>query len=387
MNKVILIICVTVALFGCVYRSSTNGTYDGVSATYPTEAQKMAEKAANEMSRRYPPGHTTLSLSAAPGSFGMAFEDALRRQGFAVRSSGFADVGVTYTLDLIQQEPSCYLRIDTSDGRMFGFAYELSPEPGVPVTNPPGYPLVAEKQLESRPLPVPPVPEAPQAAAEPLPPFTVRASATAERIAERNHVSLADFCRWNYVEPDTVLKKGRRVYLNKPKKTAVTAVPPPSTPVASPPPPPTTLAESEPPAPTKRVRYVIPEAQAQESPVVPAAAPLPLAAAKPAEQPVAMPVSSVQAPPYTVEEKFAPVEEKWSIAPGSLRSQLTAWCATAGYTMVWKAASDYEMESFAAFKGDFIEGIKQLFSGLQRAGFPLRTTIYKGNQVLEVTEN
>ncbi|MDR2819466.1 MAG: TcpQ domain-containing protein [Desulfovibrio sp.] len=383
MNKAILIICVTVALFGCVYRSSSNGgTYDGVSVAYPTEAQKMAEKAANEMSRRYPPGHTTLSLNAAPGSFGMAFEDALRRQGFAVRSSGFADVGVTYTLDLIQQEPSCYLRIDTSDGRMFGFAYELSPEPGIPVTNPPS-PLVAEKQLESRPLPVPEA-VAPQAAAETLPPFTVRTSATAERIAERNHVSLADFCRWNYVEPDTVLKKGRRVYLSKPKKTAVTAAPPPA-PVAPSP----TLAERETPAPTKRVRYIIPEAQEQKPSVVPAAAPLPPVAAKPTEQPVAaaMPVSSVQAPPFTVEEISAPVEAKWSIAPGSLRSQLTAWCATAGYTMVWKAASDYEMESYAAFKGDFIEGIKQLFSGLQRSGFPLRTTIYKGNQVLEVTEN
>jgi hypothetical protein len=388
---------------GCVYRTS-NGTYDGVSAAYPSESEKMAHMAAIEMSRRYPPGHTTLVLSAVPGKFGAAFEEELRVQGFAVRQPGnklgsSTDVGVSYTLDTIGDEPSCYLRVLLSDGGTYGFAGVLHPEsasPSVPTLPTPA--VASVEQSEVRPLPDSralatgfspaagplggglPLPAYRLAGSWPaghIPPFRVHTRGTAARIAERNRVAVDDFCIWNGVTADTILEQGERVYLREPKYLRETK----------------TASSSG--AMVPGIASASPIRLPDAVPVLSSPSIQPLAQ-RPAPAPALAPAPrSFAAPVFGTSDKaveqlqpaIMPVEEKWDISPGSLRFQIAEWCSTAGYTLVWQADNDYEMGSFAAFRGDFVEGVKQLFSSLQRAGFPLRITIYKRNQVLEVVEN
>ena len=314
MKRFFVVLCL-LCCSGCVSRS-VSGAYDGVSGEYPGTAQSLAAQAADELSRRYPPGRTSVSLNAAPGAFGATFEEQLRQRGFAVRPGGqFADVGVSYTLDTIRDEPSCYLRVTTSDGQSFGFAKELAPEPDVPVTVPP-IAARAESAVESRPLP-----DAPAAVASPEP-----KSPPATRPAAKS----------------------------APVK-AVAVVPPPK------------AAPSRP-------------AQEAATPARPANAPEP-----------SVPLSYVYKPldaPYKpfAEPAISP-DDRWEITPGSLRGQIHGWTARSGYTLVWNTDRDYEMSSYSAYRGDFVEAVKRFFSGLQRAGYPLRITIYKGNQTLEITEN
>lgn len=316
---------------GCGARSTSMGdltTYDGVSREHPGDAHSLAEQTARELSRRYPPGHTSLALVSAPGSFSETLEAALRRQGFAVAGpEQSADVRVAYTLDAIQGEPTCYLQVKTSDGGRFGYVRELTNEPGLPVTEPPSVaPLPVEPVLESRPLPDMPVAATTPQTSKTMPPNTVHTTGTASRIAKRNGVPVADFCRWNNVEPRETLYAGHRVWLHEP---------PVAIPVAAPVPP---------------------------SPVAATAEPLPR---------------------EDIHQGEIPTSE-WNIEPGGLRAQLNAWASRAGYQLVWKAGHDYDMESHAAFQGEFPEAVKKLFSGLQRAGYALRVTLYKGNNVMEV---
>lgn len=434
---------------GCALRSNTADgmtTYDGVSSDYPGAAQSLADKTAQELSRRYPPGHTSIAIVAAPsGNFSESLESSLRRQGFAVRPSGqYADVRVAYTLDSVQGESLCYLQVKTSDGGSFGYARELTPELGRPVTVPPsdGVVYADALNLESRPLPESVAMPAKSAA---VPQHAVNSKSTAAKIAKRNSVPVADFCRWNGVTPDTVLESGRKVYLSEPASPAPSArllassapisqaSSAPATPVAAVPisapiapvaanPAPAPAASSAPvsvssPSSTPVMRDAstirpipvvvttseaapLPVAKpvAEEKPLPPALPepamkplpekPLPLAEAKKATSQAA-PITPIAAAPVSAplpHEAYVPQSE-WSIEPGSLRAQITAWTARAGYQLVWKASHDYDMDSHARFQGDFVGAVKNLFTGLQHAGFPLRVTLYKGNNVMEVSEN
>ena len=238
----VFLFAVFLGINGCVARSTSVGgltTYDGVSREHPGDARSLAEQAARELSRRYPPGHTSLSLLSAPGAFSEVLETALRRQGFAVAGpEQSADVRVSYTLDAIQGEPACYLQVKTSDGGSFGYVRELTNEPGMPVTEPPSAAL-PEPALESRPLPdapaiqaAAPAPDMSQSS-ETIPPNTVHTKGRASRIAKRNGVPVADFCRWNGVSPDETLYAGHRVWLHEPPVAATPAVA--SAPPAGPP--------------------------------------------------------------------------------------------------------------------------------------------------------
>lgn len=453
---------------GCALRSNTADgmtTYDGVSSDYPGAAQSLADKTAQELSRRYPPGHTSIAIVAAPsGNFSESLEASLRRQGFAVRPSGqYADVRVAYTLDSIQGESSCYLQVKTSDGGSFGYARELTPELGRPVTVPPssGVVYADAPKLESRPLPESVAMPAKSAA---VPQHAVNSKSTAAKIAKRNSVPVADFCRWNGVTPDTVLESGRKVYLSEPASSApsapllasaapisqassapvtpVAAVPisAPIAPVAANPAPapapmpaapqapaPTLVASAAPvsvssPSSTPVMRdastirpipVVVTTSEAAPLPVAKPVAeekPLPPVLPEPAVKPLpekplplaeskkpssqAAPITPIAAAPVSaplpkddgIHEAYVPQSE-WSIEPGTLRAQITAWTARAGYQLVWKASHDYDMDSHARFQGDFVGAVKNLFTGLQHAGFPLRVTLYKGNNVMEVSEN
>lgn len=70
-----------------------------------------------------------------------------------------------------------------------------------------------------------------------------------------------------------------------------------------------------------------------------------------------------------------------------LRDQLGDWATQAGFSLVWNARNDYELQSSATFRGDFVAAIREFFAALASNGLALRVTIYQGNNVMEVSEN
>lgn len=422
-------------LQGCVMQvrqTDTSGmaTYDGVSADFPGDAQFLAAMAAGELGHRYPPGRTTLFLASTKTAFGQELESALRQQGFAVsQHSAPAGIKVGYTLDVLRDESpptTCYLQVRTSDGQTFGQVRTLSMA-SLDVTAPsqiPSQPPLESSTLPDEPTPTPPpvqphperlmpssrvegkpapVPVASLTRTDGVP---VRIKATAARIAKRNRVPVADFCRWNNVEPETIMESGRRVYL---RGDAVASASP-------------VKAEAAPPATSKER----PAKTLESSSPAPIAAPVPLPAQTstssaslsevktpvsapvkpvvPASVPEGAPPASSSAPASPVQEALADLAPKgseaepssmapavpmptWTINPGSLHAQLESWSFKAQYQLVWKAKHDFELETKANFSGDFVVAIKQLFAGLHRGGHALRVTVYQGNNVIEVAED
>ncbi|WP_432737306.1 toxin co-regulated pilus biosynthesis Q family protein [Maridesulfovibrio sp. FT414] len=87
------------------------------------------------------------------------------------------------------------------------------------------------------------------------------------------------------------------------------------------------------------------------------------------------------------EQVESPLDENWSILPGGLRDQLKRWAGRAGYTMIWKANHDFQMQAQATFRDTFPRAVKRLFSRMHASGNSLRVTIYQANKVIEVCED
>ena len=78
----------------------------------------------------------------------------------------------------------------------------------------------------------------------------------------------------------------------------------------------------------------------------------------------------------------------WEIVKGEmLKAQLERWATDAGYTLIWSAHNDYEMQSDSTFNGPFKDAVKAFFGALQSNGHALRVTIFEGNNVMEVSEH
>ena len=93
-------------------------------------------------------------------------------------------------------------------------------------------------------------------------------------------------------------------------------------------------------------------------------------------------VQSVSVQPVVV-----PVE-RWSISSsdGTLRQALSKWTARAGWQLLWEAPVDLPVTVTASFEGDFGTAVKAVFSSLSASDVNLTALMYKGNQVLRVTE-
>lgn len=434
--RYILLLLLAVQLQGCVMqtRHVDNGgmpTYDGVSDTYPGDAQSLADMAAEELARRYPPGRTTLTLAKTKTTFGQELDTTLRAQGFLISAPDSpAGIRVGYTLDVIRDEtsPTCYLQVRTSDGESFGTVRPLtmaslspridalsvksptsSPLESLPLLDEPMVPTPSQVQVHPDRLMKGSGPGAKPGSELPTVPahdagVPVRSKSTAARIAKRNKVPVAEFCRLNNVKPDTVLEIGRMVFLRGPVSPATAqAVPPassgdrPSKPLASSTPAPTPNPVALP-APVSAPPSVAKPAEAGLAAAKPVD-PTPISAGNPI--PASAPAVPV-APASPVQEALAELAPSqgnsdaapsavpapsWIIEPGSLHSQLDSWAIKAQYQLVWKAKHDFELEARAKFDGDFVGAIKQLFAGLHRGGNPLRVTVYQGNNVVEVAED
>jgi len=127
--------------------------------------------------------------------------------------------------------------------------------------------------------------------------------------------------------------------------------------------------------------------------LVPPTAPL----VSPAPEPVLIPapppavVDSPPPAPALIAVPHIPlpvaIEESWDVFPGLLREQLAQWAARAGYQLIWKASSDYDIFAAATFRGSFITAVEELFTRLHVHGNPLRVAIFESNQVIEVNED
>lgn len=80
----------------------------------------------------------------------------------------------------------------------------------------------------------------------------------------------------------------------------------------------------------------------------------------------------------------------WALKPSlSMRDNLQAWAAQAGWSVDWAVDVDYPIDHEAKFKGAF-EGeggvVDQLLGGTAESAYPLSAVFYAGNKVLRVVE-
>ncbi len=330
------------ALAGCSsLKTGSLESLDTLSEAYASDARILAEKTAEELQQRYAPASTVVTLHRVPGVFGETLENDLRSAGFTMNNSG---IGIRYKVDAMNTgnaPAQGYVQVSCTDGQLFNFSRPLG-QP-VRITEPPSDKALPEEHpLEIRPLPDSPKPLPEHVATVRSAP--VRATNKARTIAKRNGVDVADFCKWNNVKPETVLRKGREVYLSEPSKQ---------------------------------------QERSSESTVLP-----PKKAAAPVTPPVLTATKTDPLPPPVLTEAPSSLQQPWVITRGQmLRIQMEAWATAAGYSLVWNASNDYEMKSSATFNGSFIDAVKGLFTALQANGLALRVTIYQGNNVIEISEH
>lgn len=427
------------SLSGCLAGQKA-GSLDTLSADHAGDARALAELAATELTERHAPAHTALRLERAPGVFGETLESELRRAGFALVPDG--GLGISYTLDVLrdQGQPLGYVRISSTDGQLFSISRKLSDAP-VTYTEPPSA-QAPSSTLEARPLPDPvsspgvdpagqaalPVAESPAKEAT-VPPagagnvktVPVSRTATAAAVARRSGVPVDDFCRWNNVGPNAMLIEGYQVYLSEPPAGTI--------PVAAENPVPAGVAAGTPeaslPAPVPAsttlpahtsAKLSLPSVAPQKvetktisytpvaAPVTPPAPPAPVAKGREGVSPVPSPVptstpsgdtASAVPASLSADAEIIPVSNpagmgvrSWEIVKGEmLKAQLERWATDAGYTLIWSAHNDYEMQSDSTFNGPFKDAVKAFFGALQSNGHALRVTIFEGNNVMEVSEH
>ena len=92
--------------------------------------------------------------------------------------------------------------------------------------------------------------------------------------------------------------------------------------------------------------------------------------------------------PSTLAQPVIVPVERWSISSsdGTLRQALSKWAARAGWQLLWEAPVDLPVTVTASFEGDFGTAVKAVFSSLSASDVNLTALMYKGNQVLRVTE-
>ena len=425
------------SLTGCLAGQKT-GSLDTLSADHAGDARALAELAATELTERHAPAHTALRLDRAPGAFGETLEAELRRAGFALVPDG--GLGISYKLDVLrdQGKPLGYVQVSGTDGQLFSISRKLSDAP-VTYTEPPSA-QAPSSTLEDRPLPdpvaSPGVDPAGQAAlaegpakADTISPseagkvrtVPVSRTATAAAVARRSGVPVDDFCRWNNVGPNAMLIEGYQVYLSEPPAGTIpvaaenpvpagVAAGTPETTLPAPVPASTTLPAhtsaklSLPSAPQKAetISYTPPVSSAPVAAPV-TAPPAPVTGSREGVFPVSSPAPAsapsgdTAAGPASLpaDAEIVPISNpagmgvrSWEIVKGEmLKAQLERWATDAGYTLIWSAHNDYEMQSNSTFNGPFKDAVKAFFGALQSNGHALRVTIFEGNNVMEVSEH
>ena len=434
MKKSFLSLAIMSGLFlpGCMAAAKQEtASFDALSERYASDAEALAVSAAREISDRHT-SYVPISVDAAPGAFGTALERELRNNGMTLVDSG--GVRLSYKLDVTQQDgkPLGYAEISSSDGKLLCFTRNLGE---MRYTAAPSGGASSSSLVESRPLPDPSVstakagspiigggkpvepekaesavPSEPVAVAEsPVKTVAVTKSGTAATVARRYGVPVKDFCRWNNVGAGATLITGYQVYLSEPPaENPVPAGVAAGTPEASlpaPVPASTTLPAhtsaklslpSAAPQKTETISYTPPVSSAPlAAPVVESRESVsPVSSPAPASTPSGDTAAAVPAS-LSADAEIVPISNpagmgvrSWEIVKGEmLKAQLERWASDAGYTLIWSAHNDYEMQSNSTFTGPFKDAVKAFFGALQSGGHALRVTIFEGNNVMEVSEH
>jgi len=377
--------------------------FDGVSSVHPAAIGPIARDAARLLAGFFPPGSTTLSVDTG-SPFGKALEDALRQRGFMVSASG---VPIRYQLDMLNGAVGiCYLTLRLPDGKTISQSYSLHGGQVVAnsavaaATN--GLPFMEprEPSVHSVPLPPPPPPVAePSVQLELVSPAASSLGSGMTRIVtvavRQNGLPVPGATvqfdgSQAYPNLRTVLRRADadgRIILNGlqirdisvPLTAMINGQHRVQFYLASPPPLTTNVAPA--------LAALNPEPAATPALVL---APLILPALEP--EPLSAPiVVESPAPPPLIAVPYFPlpvaIEESWTVSPGLLREQIAGWASQAGYQLIWKASSDFDLFSGATFRGSFITAVEELFTRLHVHGNPLRVEIYESNQVIEVNED
>lgn len=126
--KKILMLLFILCLAGCATLRKTSGnlvSQDTLSAAYPGDAAIMAEMAADELVRLYPPAQVPLELVLVDGAFGQALDEVLRAKGFVVGPKRDA-VRIAYIVNPLSDEPGTgFAQVRASTGDVFAFRKAL----------------------------------------------------------------------------------------------------------------------------------------------------------------------------------------------------------------------------------------------------------------------
>lgn len=355
------------------------GAFDGISGAYPNATRQLADDAAQGLGSAFSPG-TAFSVDTG-SEFGQALDEALRRDGFSLAPGG---IKVQYSVDLLHDapSPSGYVHLVLPDGGSLSQTYNLANGLVTPSGN---MVKTGLPDFELKPKALPPAVYSLEAAPERL---TVGQAAdvvfTLKRDGQPATGLLKPRFESNPLFPNlkttvrnldkngTITVKGLRpsqagqallrlvIDQDTYAEAAVTVTKKP------------TFSETD-----------LPAMAAPAVPVLPTVSKEPKPALDVPPAPASSKVTEANLPPASGTAVNA---EEWNVAPGLLRGQLENWTAKAGYQMVWKARHDFEMQSQAVFRDDFVGAVKRLFLGLHKHGNLLKATIYQDNRVLEVTE-
>lgn len=117
---------------------------------------------------------------------------------------------------------------------------------------------------------------------------------------------------------------------------------------------------------------------------VPHAAP----AASQAVRVVAPPKLSQEAPAPAVQTVVAGQPQAWLIRAGQpIHTQIKEWAMLAGWDVQWKLEKSWVAPANIEFKGDFLEALSSLISGLYKEGRPVQMTAWKGNRYAEIVDS
>ena len=109
--RIFLLAFVFLPLWGCTAVNSN--LVDQIGIRYPVDTHALAIEAADELCLHYYPAKTTFRMEHTETVFGTAFEDALRKLGFAVSETEPSGIPLSYVVDELLDAPgAAYVRIN-----------------------------------------------------------------------------------------------------------------------------------------------------------------------------------------------------------------------------------------------------------------------------------
>lgn len=384
MNKIqaALLGLLAVSISGCAaYGPKVDSSYESYDKDYTPQIVTLASEVAEDIAIQYPNKLVFVDATHKEGSFADLLRRSLASRKALAITSPMSDVRVRYAIEELEKGLG-YLNLRFDDGsaktktfflippNTYGLAAPAETLEQIPLSTPmpsdfneksevavtslkeeaPIQDAKAEEQGVKEPADSAAVLALDEAAktqekalpaVEPVTTHVVQKDETVAKIARKYGISFGALCKENGgIEKCQLIKPGQILKL-----------------------PHGTMAEKKPAMTDKPIS--IPTPVVESSPAVEAA-------------PSAAPVT------VTAPSSVKGIIPRWTLTPGSLRTQIQKWCAASGYQLVWNTTSDLDMEASSTFFGDFTEAISQLFDGLHDAGHALTVKIYKGNSVLEV---